>query len=183
MKSLFASCEKIGCNFYPAFAIYTRLYRDVVKREVDLANVTQDDIVLNVGCGAIPFTAVHVAQLTGAKVIAMDRDELAVQKAKKSLHKFQLDDNIEIHCGDGADSIPFKFDAAIVALQVGEKPNILANLKQSARPGARLIFRQPAEKYQEEYGVLPNNVRADWKVEQTMQTFEHSYLYQIPQWG
>ena len=169
--------------FYPAFYIYTNMYKQVVGKEIDLAKISSDDVVLNIGCGAMPFTAVHVAQMTGAQVVAMDRDEEAVVKAKQALQKFQLDDNIEILLGDGSEEIPYYFDAAIVALQVGEKPGILQNLKDAARPGARLVFRQPSDKYQNEYGILPDNIKVDKKVEQTMKTFDYSCLYQVPQWS
>ncbi len=77
------------CRFYPAFWLYHNLYKHVVKKEVELARISQEDTVLNIGCGAIPFTALHIVQMTGAKVIALDKDPEAVSKARYCLKKYK----------------------------------------------------------------------------------------------
>ncbi|ACB86331.1 methyltransferase domain-containing protein [Natranaerobius thermophilus] len=177
MKGFFASCEKYGCLFYPAFYIYTRMYREVVRREVELGNITSQDVVLNVGCGAIPFTAIHISQLTGAKVVALDKDPEAVKKARYSLEKFQLNKNIEIYEGDGVEDIPVPFNVAIIALQVDRKSLVYQNLSNQTNGKGRLIFRQPVDKFNQEYGNLSLDLVPDDWVLQNMKTFNYSNLY------
>ncbi|QGT99342.1 hypothetical protein SYNTR_0749 [Candidatus Syntrophocurvum alkaliphilum] len=179
LKNLFASWEKISCNFYPAFYFYHRLYRDVVQNEIKLGQITSNDKVLNIGCGAIPFTAIHIVQMTGAKVIALDKDTEAVERAKHCLKKYRLDRNIEIKIGDGVNEIPVPFTVAIVALQVKEKVKVLENLQSKGEPGGNLIFRQPTDAYKTVYGFLPNDYLPVSKTLQNMKTFKESYLYKV----
>ncbi|OWZ83527.1 SAM-dependent methyltransferase [Natranaerobius trueperi] len=179
MKKAFAKLEKVSCNFYPSFLIYSNFYSNVVKKEVELAEIDSNDTVLNIGCGAIPCTAIHVAKLSGANVIALDRDEEAVRRARHSLNKFGLDDKIKIIYADGSLNIPNDFTVAMVALQVDKKEEVLKNLQQKAKPGARAIFRQPVKEYRLEYGYLSKKYPPDAKVSQKMKTFKDSYLYKL----
>lgn len=179
IKKFFGSLEKTSCSLYFAFYLYHRFYQNVVKKEITLGHITPQDIVLNIGCGAIPCTAIHTVQMTGAKVIAVDKDEEAVYKAKYCLKKYGLENNIEIVNGDGRKDIFSSFTAAIVALQVDGKPLVLENLKRKGRPGGRLIFRQPSDKYKYIYGYLPKDYPPDSMTFQNMETFKNSYLYLI----
>ncbi|WP_350344370.1 methyltransferase domain-containing protein [Proteinivorax tanatarense] len=179
MKRIFTSVEKMCCEFYPAFYLYHSIYKNVMRNEIKLANITSNDVVLNIGCGAIPFTALHIVQMTGAKVIALDKDKEAVEKAKKCLSKYKLQKNIEIALGDGiVENLP-DFTVAIIALHVKEKATMLENLKLTKSPGARVVFRQPAVGYENEYGSLPDKYVPDGKISQKMKTFKESYLYHI----
>ncbi|WP_353893873.1 class I SAM-dependent methyltransferase [Proteinivorax hydrogeniformans] len=179
MKKFFASVEKICCEFYPAFYIYHRIYKNVMRNEIKLANITSKDVVLNIGCGAVPFTALHIVQMTGAKVIALDKDKEAVEKAKKCLSKYKMQKNIEIVVGDGiVENLP-DFTVAIIALHVKEKAKMLENLKLAKKTGTRVIFRQPAAGYEEEYGCLPDNYIPNCKISQKMKAFNESHLYLI----
>lgn len=179
VKFFFASFEKISCGLYPAFYLYYKFYQNVVRKEITLAHINSQDIVLNIGCGAIPCTAIHTVQMTGAKVIAVDKDEEAVYKAKHCLKKYRLENNIEIVNGDGRKDISSNFSAAIVALHVNEKPLVLKNLKAKGKPGGRLIFRQPSDKYKHVYGCLSEDHPPDYTALQNMETFKSSYLYLI----
>ncbi len=182
MKNLFSTWEKIGCFFYPAFKFYHRLYRDVVAREIGMAGISRESIVLNIGCGAIPFTAVHLIEMTGARVIAMDKDEDAIIKARNCLNKYTLDPGgkIELQVGDGTETIPAKFTAAIVALQVYNKGLVLERLMKTGTAGASLVFRRPVPAYTEEYGDLPAGRKPDCQVFHSMKTFHQSCLFRVP---
>ncbi|SFI26140.1 Methyltransferase domain-containing protein [Tindallia magadiensis] len=179
MKKFFKSLEKTACRFYPAFWLYHRLYKHVVKKEVALAHITGEDIVLNIGCGAIPFTALHIVQLTGAKVIALDKDPEAVRMAMHYLKKYGLDKNIEIRVGDGSPENLPPFTVALIALHIKNKEQMLKNLKTAGSDGGRVVFRQPVEEYRKEYGSLYNLDEAHGKVIQNMKTFKKSFLFVI----
>lgn len=157
--------------------LYSRPYRQVVEKEAALAGITSRDRVLNIGCGAAPFTAVHLAILTGAQVWAMDLDPRAVQKARLYLQKIGLGDKVKVFRGNGAEIIPGKFDAAIVALQALPKEGILRNLLSAACPGGRLVFRLPSPSFSKHYDSLPPDIKPEAAVRQNMQTFDRSLLF------
>ncbi len=181
MKKLFKSLEKQACGFYPFFILYHKLYRRVLQREVELAGITERDVVLNIGCGAAPFTALHVVQMTGAKVIALDKDPEAVAMARDFLKKHGLDENIDIRHGDGSpEELPF-FTVAMIALHVLEKEKMLQNLQAQGPPGARLVFRQPVKAYRQEYGYFRDDIPPDRRIAQDMKTFQESFLFMIPE--
>ncbi|SDZ16797.1 class I SAM-dependent methyltransferase [Tindallia californiensis] len=183
MKKLFKSLEKTVGAFYPTFCLYHYLYKPVVEKEVELAGITKEDTVLNIGCGAIPFTALHIVQMTGAKVIALDKDPEAVRMAQHYLKKYGLDKNIEIRVGNGSPEKLPSFTVALIALHIKDKEQMLKNLKNVGSDGGRIVFRQPVEAYREEYGGLCHLDEVHGKVFQNMKTFKQSYLFVLSSKG
>lgn len=176
MKKIFAAWEKLSGMFYPTFYLYYKIYKNVIAKEIALANINAKDNVLNIGCGAIPFTAIHIAKITGAKVTAMDIDEEAVEKCKKYLKKYKLDKNITVIQGNGEEKISDEFTVVIVALQVFNKEKTYNNLKNSLPTIFRAIFRIPTSKYSSTYGDFPPDFHFISSVEQNMKTFKKSVL-------
>lgn len=177
LKSTFHSWEKICHGFLPFFSLYSKFYTGLVKKEVFLGGIGSKDVVLNIGCGAVPFTAINIVELTGAKVIAMDKDTAALEKAGYSLKRFKRGRNIELMEGDGQGDFSFDFTAAVVALHAEPKVKILENLMQKAGKGARLLFRQPKEAFKTQYGYLPESYPPDSEVKHGMKTIGKSLLY------
>ncbi len=171
-----ALAEKLG-HAHPWFVhLYAYPYREIVAREIEIARVTSQDKVLNVGCGTIPFTALHIANLTRAEVWAVDYDGRAVQGARRCLKRLGLDDQVSVfHC-DASLGVPEGFDVAIVALQAAPKAKIMEVLWEAAAPGARMVFRQPAKRFQSHYDAIPSTWRISDSVEQSMKTFDQSIL-------
>lgn len=158
-------------------SLYSRPYRQVIKNEIELARITATDTVLNIGCGAVPFTAIQVASLTGAKVLAMDKDKSAVERARSCLKQVGLEDRVEVIEGNGAVELPGGFDVAIVALQAEPKELILEILMSTVTAGGRLVFRRPSNVFRHSYDHLPLKLEPVAEVEQRMQTFDGSVLY------
>ena len=177
IKQFFASWEKLSYRFSPAFNLYKAMYSGVVEREVAMGNITHRDTVLNVGCGAIPFTAIHIANLTGAQIIAMDKDQDAVLKARHALKKYGLSNHIQVVGGDAFGGFPTPFTVALVALQVADKPTLLSKLQIEGGPGSKVIIRQPTDQYGETYGLIPHHLVPDAKVTHKMKTFKESFLF------
>ncbi|WP_331446170.1 class I SAM-dependent methyltransferase [Natranaerobius thermophilus] len=174
---LFGSLEKISCLLFPCYHFYCYLYKSVVKNEIKLGQITSEDKVLNIGCGAIPFTAIHIAKLTGAEVIAVDRDLDTIEKAKYYLNYYCKDLNISFKQSDASIDVPNSFDVAIVALQVNNKASVFENLYSKSKEGGRLIFREPPMVFQKIYDSLPTYYKATDKVEQRVKTIRGSILY------
>jgi len=177
IQTVVSTLEKYCSRFPFLVGLYSRPYLKVVQREINLAKITFMDRVLNVGCGAIPFTAIHVAVLTGAKVWAMDRDIEAVRHARFCLEKMGLMEQVQVMEGDASLCIPVNFTAAIVALQAEPKELIMNNMLAKALPESRLIFRHPCISYEKHYDRLPNRYNHAGQVNHDMQTFDRSLLF------
>lgn len=157
--------------------LYAMPYRQVIENEIRLGDLGPDDVVLNIGCGAIPFTAIYLATLADAAVYAVDIDPKAVKMAGKCVEKAGLSHKIKVLKQDGAEAFGCPFTACVVALQAAPKTRILDRIKQSAAPGAKFIFRLPSAPYRDHYDALDAGCPADGLVAQPMRTFDRSVLY------
>lgn len=177
IPSFVAYLEK-KCSGIPFIvSLYTRPYREVVQREIDLAEITEKDVVLNIGCGSIPFTSIYVNQVTGAQVIAMDYDGEAIERASLCLKKIGLNRGVKLYQGDGSCEISFDFTVALVALQARPKEGIYRRLMERWTPSTRLIFRQPRREFYKYYDVLPALYQPQDIALQEMKTFDTSLLF------
>lgn len=169
--------EKISSSSRLLAWMYSRPYRRVVENEIDLGKLNQNDTILNIGCGAVPFTALYLASLTGARIFALDVDSRATELANKCIHKAGLEHRITILHQDGSQAFERPFSASIVSLQASPKAEILKALQTSALPGARLIFRLPSPTYYNHYDSLLINMPVQAQASQPMRTFDRSVLY------
>ncbi len=160
-------------------ALYARHYNDVIRREIELGAITSEDLVLNIGCGGIPFTAIKINQLTGARVYAVDRDKEAIAAAKRCIKSFGLENEVTAACIDGTAKIPFDYTVVLVALQAEPKKAIYENLVDQGSPGARLIFRRPRRELSHQYDLLPEKPQPCGFVHQNEVTFDSSVLYTV----
>jgi len=160
-------------------SFYSRSYYKVIQNEITLANITSRDRVLNIGCGGIPYTALQIATLTGAKVWAIDRDKESINSALNCISSMKLENRVKALTLNGTDHIFFEFDVAIVALQSEPKKKILENLIKHANPGTRLVFRRPRSELCHQYDPLPEAPQPDAKVYQKKTTFDCSVLYKV----
>lgn len=160
--------------------LYSLPYREVVAREIALAGIGSDDLVLSVGCGPVPFTAIHVARQSNARVIALDCNPDAVSAAKGCIRRMKLADRIEVMESDASLDLPAGFTAAIVALQANPKEEILKLLKKKGGPDARLIFRAPSRAFENRYDTVPLREGVSGWISQKMKTFDRSILYMGP---
>lgn len=153
IKPLVAALERrfAGCPWF--FRLYTLPYRNLVARELQLAAVDTSDTVLSIGCGALPFSAVLAARLSGARVIAVDIDPVAAAQAEQLVHRLGCAARISVITADAArDRLP-DATVALVALQAAPKDAIWRNLQRSLRPPrGRAVFRLPRPALETEYG-------------------------------
>ncbi|MDF0589767.1 methyltransferase domain-containing protein [Candidatus Methanocrinis natronophilus] len=178
-----AAFEKIASRSTVLSEMYAFPYREVVAREISLANIRSGERVLNVGCGAVPFTAIHIARLTQARVLALDRDPDVVRSARACIRRMNLEDRIEVELGDASENVPEDFDAAIVALQAEPKYEIFKKLQERCGSRTPLIFRAPSPSFKDRYDSLPDTLLHDAAIRQSMATFDRSLLYQAAAQG
>ena len=93
---IFGRVEKVLTRLPLLSFFYSRPYRGVVEREVKLAAIGDGDVVVNIGCGSVPFTAIYLARLTGAKIVALDKEKEAVECARRYIKARGLADIIRV---------------------------------------------------------------------------------------
>lgn len=183
IPNLVAAMEhRCGGNRY-LFDVYAFPYRALVRRELRLAKVDRSETLMHIGCGSLPFSAVLAARLSGARVIAVDRDHSAVCNARRAVRRLGLTGRrgghiTIIHAEAGSDDLP-RADVVLVALQATVKRAILDNIARTT-DASRIVFRLPRPGLEAEYGTLgcvrePAGVCRHW-----MPTFDRSALYRIP---
>ncbi len=172
--------EKLLCRSTFVSRIYSRPYQQVVRREIQIASISTTDVVLNVGCGAVPFSAMYTALFSGARVWAVERQPDAARLAEKCINSWGLQKQVDVITADAACSIPQGFTAALVALQAEPKEAIFRRLCEAAGPGARLVFREPSTQFAGQYDSLADLYQADGFTRQDMVTFDRSLLYRLP---
>ena len=171
-----AKLEKLCAKNNFLFSLYALPYRGVLNREIKLAKITETDTVLNVGCGAMPFTAIYIAQKTGARVIAMDKDIEAINKAKLLVEFLGLSSLIKVIHGDGVDIKELDYNKIVVALQVWPKEEVIANLLENSKFGVEMLVRYPRRFFIKYYGSV--SLKADACARHLMLTFGKTYLFQ-----
>jgi len=177
IQNITGKLEKKIINYPFLFKTYSYPYKYIVSNEIKLGKITPEDKVLNIGCGAIPFSAIYIARLVGGEVEAIDYDGSACIQAQKCIAKLNLTDKINIKKGNGINYEVNDFNVILVALQAEPKDKILDNLYNNTEPGTHLIFRKPRKQFKGQYDQLPTKYKIDDYVKQPMITFNKSVLY------
>lgn len=96
------------------------------------------------GCGPLPLSAVGYAASLGVPVVGVDRDPLAVDRARRVADRIDAR-TVRFEQADASDACLSAHDAVVLAALVGETPSakteILRHLGRSMRPGALLLAR------------------------------------------
>jgi hypothetical protein len=158
--------------------LYSRPYLGVIERESRLAAITDRDVVVNIGCGAVPFTAIYLARLTGARVIAIDRDREAAECARKYIKASGLAEIIDVVWGDGARASQCESATVwAVALQAAPKKAILEHFQKCAPQGARIMFREPRPEFANRYDQLPPSAQPQSMTSHNLLTSNRTVLF------
>jgi SAM-dependent methyltransferase len=117
---------------------YVPTSQPVVKEMLDVAGVTEDDVVYDLGSGdgRIPITA---AEEFGARAVGIEIEPDLVQEARKKAEKAGVSDRVTFHQGD-----LFKADlsdATVVALYLFPEINLKLRPKllRELDPGDRIV--------------------------------------------
>ena len=176
IKRVVSFLEKRIVKYPLFFRLYSYPYKNILKKEIALADISKKDRVLNIGCGSVPFSAIYTAQLTGANVFGIDIDEEACNKAVDLVRRLDLENKLKIFVDNGVTVDPSGYTVILIALQAAPKKDILQNLLQNADKGTRIIFRIPRHCFENQYGNLPKNCSIQESTKQLMLTFDKSVL-------
>jgi protein-L-isoaspartate O-methyltransferase len=120
---------------------YFKIFGFRIIKEIQSAKIGKDDYVLQIGCGAVPYTSEIIAKYTGAKVVAIDNDPKMVLKAKSYIQKKGIS-NISIEYGNGIDFPLEKFSVVYLSLGVSPLEPIFKRIIKEGK-GKRIVFRVP----------------------------------------
>jgi 2-polyprenyl-3-methyl-5-hydroxy-6-metoxy-1,4-benzoquinol methylase len=120
---------------------YTKWIGNIFVDEFQLAEVTEQDQVLHIGCGSLPTMSILAATEAHVKVVAIDNDRKAIQRAKQYIASQHLSDRIMVEYGDGTAYPVHPFDVIFIATNVTPIDSMLQNLRVNAKPEARIICR------------------------------------------
>ena len=118
--------------------IYVPTPEEVVEAMLQVANVTKNDIVYDLGCGdgRIPVTA---AKKYGARGVGIDIDPQRIKEANENVQKNNVGDRVKIVQGDlfEQDLSP----ATVVTLYLLPSLNVklMPKLMKELKPGTRVV--------------------------------------------
>lgn len=122
-------------NFYP------KTWVETIENEIRISKISKNDKVIHIGCGPFPITAILIEKITGAKVIAVDKNNLAVKLANEYLKKKGIK-NIEIVHADGIDLSAKNYDFIIITAAVRPRKEIVDNILNTADNDCKIICRE-----------------------------------------
>lgn len=176
LKSIIKSLEKVLSYTTWGINRYQKPYEPVVKKELSMVSLNHHHKVLNIGCGAIPFTAIIIAQHTQAQVVAVDTDIKAIKRAKKVVKKLELEAFITcVHVGKKT-VIQKRFDVVFLALQTKPLTWVIDAYHHAEHPPL-FIARVPKKAYAKHYDLLPGDINVIDRVDYTMKAFDQSVLF------
>jgi len=137
--------EKQAANAGFVFRLASGYYKDVIEREVQLANIAENDNILCIGGGICPFSAILLHRRTGAQVTVIDNNHSCIPKAQEVVRRLGLCAHISVMHQDGTSpDVPFAdFSVIHLALQLSPMEAVFAQAAQNAKVGARLLIRRP----------------------------------------
>lgn len=118
-------------------------YRDVIKKEITLADITSDDHILCIGGGNCPFSAILFHRATGAKVTVIDNISDCAAKAREVISRLGLDGYVRVFNEDGCSADLGGYTVVHFAMQVAPMDTVFAAVEKSAAPGTKLLIRRP----------------------------------------
>jgi SAM-dependent methyltransferase len=112
--------------------------QEIVDKMLELAKVTKDDVVYDLGCGDGRIV-VAAAKKHGARAVGVDIDPKLLGEARANVKAAKVEDLVTIRKED-----LFKTDitgATVVTLYLNDKANLalMPILKKSLKPGARIV--------------------------------------------
>ncbi|MCL2187482.1 MAG: hypothetical protein FWC16_06925 [Defluviitaleaceae bacterium] len=134
-------------------------YRDVVQKEVALANINEGDHILCIGGGFCPFSAILLHRETGARVTVIDNCNDCVLLAQQMIRRMGLEKFIHVRLQDGASTPIGDYTVVHFALQVFPMECVFNHVKSQAAPGTRFLIRRPKDGLRSLYSKISNKVK------------------------
>ncbi|HEC86538.1 MAG TPA: hypothetical protein ENI49_01515 [Thermoplasmatales archaeon] len=132
--------------------LYIRFFRKMTVDEFSKVFLPEDARVLIIGCGSIPHTAVIVAKEKPWKIVGVDRDKDAVQKARFLVERYGLSDRVSVMEGNGLTFDLSGYDLVVLAHGVEPKDEILKRIAVEVDGETVVLFRTTWDFLDKVYG-------------------------------
>lgn len=122
------------------YLLYTR-FVTLVKNEINLGKISENDYVLFIGSGPLPITAILLNVFVKCKVDCYDEKKEYVGISRKVIEKLGLSNDIKIYNKQGQSLNDSSYTAIIVTLLAKPKDKILERVWDKTLPDTRIICR------------------------------------------
>jgi uncharacterized protein (TIGR03000 family) len=128
---------------------------DIVDKMAEMAKITKNDTVYDLGCGDAVMLIRPVKKLGAKKGVGIDIDPKMIEKAKQKAKEAGVADRMDLRVGDILNVSDMK-DADVVLLYIGDDlgERLSPVLQKTMRPGARIVSHR--------------FTLGDWKPDQTV---------------
>jgi len=117
-----------------------KFHEPSVKKEIKMADISPSDKILQIGCGAIPYSLIIFSKETHTQVTGIDNQARSISKAKKFIAG---DKNIHIEQASGDTYDVSTFDVILISYGVGDIEEVLKNTFQNLKKNGKIILRKP----------------------------------------
>jgi uncharacterized protein (TIGR03000 family) len=119
--------------------VYVPTPQKVVDKMLEMAAVTKDDVVFDLGCGD-GRVVISAARKYGARGIGVDIDPRRVQEARANLRKEKVEKLVEIRHGDALKVADLSRATVVVTYMLPEfMEKLRPILRKHLKPGTRIV--------------------------------------------
>ncbi len=134
--------DNIAYKFEIIAKLYDKLISTVYKNEYEASNISNEDKVLHIGCGAYPLTEITLARTTGAKIVGIDRNPKAIKLANDIVNKKNLQDKIKIDHGNGMNYPLEEFNMIIISSCTLPLLQVVDYIFKNVKNNSKVIVRE-----------------------------------------
>jgi len=158
MDLFYPPYEKIIVNFLTMADHYIDLYEELVNNEINLANISNSDHILHIGCGALPATSILLVKKVGSSIVAIEKDNKSCRKAIRYLIYRGFADKIQIKNKDALslDCSLETYTVIIISRGVAKTETLLEYIHSNIKPGTRVILRIPSTHGKKYKNIISN---------------------------
>lgn len=159
MDVLYVYFEQIATHFDIINEYYIKLYDDIIKNEIKLAQINHTDYILVIGSGALPMTPILISKNTKAKIHTIDKDKKAVKNAQQYINRFHLSERITVSYDDACQLNMAAFDVIFVLYGIQGMEKVFSMITKTASSSVRVIYRIPPDALEQNSmeSVCPSN--------------------------
>lgn len=147
---LYSIFEDLSYRIPHLASIYIKFHEYSVKKEIELVDLSSNEKILHIGCGAIPYTCIILSKYIESKIEGIDNDKIIVEKSKRYIEKNGLTDLIQIKEGDGTTYDVSCFDIIILSYGVANHEKVLQNIINKIDKGKKILLRMSSTQKKEQ---------------------------------
>jgi len=115
-----------------SYPLYPR-YETLVRKQADALNLSGDDHLAFVGCGALPLSLILAARLFGVRSTGIDTDRTAIDLARQCIERLDLADRVSVIEGDESCLARLPATAVLVAALAEPKSRVFRTIRTILR--------------------------------------------------